>query len=123
MEFYLTRAFEIARLTLGQIEMLHAKEAVIGRALMPSEIQRCFLIPTLRDHFGIPEAEADQAALNERVRKELLERKIWPYKYDLSSLDIELIHDFDDRLTKALELRPIDFTAPSGGKPRFRSSV
>lgn len=122
MEYYLSRAFEVARLSLAQLEALHAAESLRPRALMPQEIQKCFGLSSLRDYFGFSDSDSDTAALNSRVRLELETRKVWPYRYDLSSLDVDQVHAFDDRLRTSLELRSIDFSVGLKST-RLRSSV
>lgn len=116
MEYRLGRLLEIARLGLSQVEALHAAEAVRNRAFQPFEIQTMFNLPPLKEQWAFPESESELAALAARLRLEVEQRKLGSRR-DLSPLEVEEVHRFDDRALSSLEFRALDF---SGGLSRSR---
>lgn len=111
MEYYQARTFEMLRLTQAQVEALHAKEAVIRRALMPWEIQRCFGQSTLKDEYNLSDQESEQGKVVVRLFQELQIRKLLPKNAeDLSPVKVDELHEFDDKLRASAAKGPIVFT-------------
>lgn len=121
MEYFLARAFEVARLELAQVEALHAAEAIRPRAFMPHEIQKIFRLVPLKEHYGFPEEDHKHAEIINRMRIELSQRNLVPSSGDLSALDVDSVHRFDDRLLLSLETKSLDISSPK--RMRIRDTV
>lgn len=120
MEYYLCRAMEVSRLTEEQLRSLQSYEKkeryftewdertqTFGKAtdrkvrcLYPHEIQDCFKLCTLKEHYGMPEVEAAQSVHNQRLRVEFKKNHFSP-KFDLMIMDISNVHEFDDVIREA----------------------
>lgn len=143
MDFYVNRAMLIACLNPHQIIALHAKERSMGRILAPFEVQSILGVPTIKEMFGIPEDESAQSQHANRIRSELLARKV---AEDIQLVDSEgriektlkpwegitesvpeRVHDYDIRVQSAAEEGKILFAyeGPSsgGGKLRDRAKA
>lgn len=128
MEFYLARAHDIARLEPVQIELLHSFELKdsIGvnwnrqtgthavfvkrtpRCLLAHEIQEGFRIPSIKDHFQIPEDDSFQSMHVQRIRSRMKELNLVPLK-PLIPLAVEATHLFDESLRGVVDELKIDF--------------
>lgn len=116
MEFYIGRAMEVCRLSEDQVFLLHEheKKSLLNldlnpdggvdpekvrtkmiRCLLPFEIQSCFNLHTLKEHYGIPIHEASQAAFAQKLRHTFRVKGLIPEGGDFSVNDLDRIHAFD----------------------------
>lgn len=115
MEYYLCRALEVARLDDSQLALLHKHEKSVEskrgydyqtqtyesvnprapRALTPFEIQQMFNLPTLKEHYCIPSDENTLSVHMDLVRKQLRAKNLVPLSGELSSFEVEKVHNFD----------------------------
>lgn len=142
MEYYLVRAMEVCRLSQSQSARLHAHEAsdrisrdfdpILGtyketavrgmRCLMPYEIQEKFGLPTLKEAYGIPEDDQDQAKHNQRLRKDFAKNDIFPKGGDLSTMRVREVHDFDLLVRSLNDQMKIDLCYRGGRQNKSRIS-
>lgn len=141
MEYYLCRAMEVCRLSEDQLNRLHTHEAserlvknfnpALGtyeqienrgqRCLMPYEIQARFNLPTLKEVYLIPEDDAAQSTHNQRLRGDMRKFDLVPI-VDLSTLNVEKVHDFDFKVKKLNDELKLDFVYRGGKSKKQRIS-
>lgn len=132
VEYYLCRAMEVARLTDEQLARLqaHEKKPRVGRewdtktqdfktfedrivrCLNPWEIQSCLGLPTLKEHWAIPDNDMALAMHNQRLRNQLRnaemgggEKKNLVPLRDFSILgieNVEAVHRFDLEIKRSV---------------------
>ena len=109
MEYYLCRAMEVCRLDHEQMIQLHVKERNIERGLNPYEIQEIFKLPTLKEHYGIPQDnDSAQANHNQKLRMKFRELGLKPQHGDLAYGDLRALEDFDFKVRKAHDELSLD---------------
>lgn len=107
MEYYICRAMEAIRLTEDQLAQLQWNES--KKCFMPHEIQKIFNLPPLKEAFLIPEIEAAQSAHNQRIRSDFRRLGLSP-EHDISPMDIDRVHSFDETIREADRQGKINFT-------------
>lgn len=95
VEYVISRAYDVCRLTEEDWLKLQVKEKNVGRGLLPSEIQEIFALPLIKEAYQIPENESGQSSHNQRLRSEFRNAGILPRDGDLSVTDLQGLHKFD----------------------------
>ena len=73
------------------------------RCLNPWEIQECFGLCSLKEHYGIPADHlASQDAHNQRLRSEFRLSGLIPDRGDFSIFDVDTIHRFDEVIVEEI---------------------
>lgn len=126
MDFYISRAMDIARLDFGQIRRLHEREQEIGRCLSPIEIRERFRLPSLKDTWNIPDGRdgktsAAQESHTLRLGEELmrggfLQGNGGAIEPGGSSGAEWSLHNYDMRIFKAVQDGKINFTFKGSGR-------
>jgi hypothetical protein len=143
MDFYLSRAMQIAGMDIGPINDLHDRERERGYCLPNWNVQMLFHLPTIRERWCIPDDEAAQSAHANRVRGQLLSLKIArneqkqvvnnegneitevlkPWEA-VTTGNIDFAHEYDARVYDAVQAGTISFAyegaASSGTRLRDR---
>lgn len=121
MDYSISRAHEIRRLSYENQISLKIAEKNVGRCFMPFEIQERFQLPPLKASWLIPEIEAAQASHTQRLNSEFYKEKIFPAFGYLSVLDVERVHQFDQVISDST----IDFIYLGAGqkKVKFRDQL
>ncbi len=133
MDFYVSRAMQVAGMNAQQLTDLHAREREKGYCFANFNIQSLFGLPTIKDAFLIPEEGCEQHA--QRVRTELLTQKIAesmpfekvnehkqkiiermaPWEY-LHTAAVEFVHAYDARVHDAASSGTMNFVYAGGAK-------
>jgi len=118
MEFYSSRAMQVAYLEHDQLERLHQKEKSIGYCLPNWNIQSLLGIGNIKDQFGIPDDDNAQARHKERVESEIRNAKLFKMAEGdglVYATNLEKTHAFDWAVFN--NLNKVDFYY-RGGKRR-----
>lgn len=110
MELYLTRAYDVCRITEEDLIRLQTKERNLGRALLPHEIQGLFALPLIKEAYQIPEHEASQSSHNQRLRGEFRNNGLIPKYDDFNLNELEKIHEWDHRVRVATDDLKVNLT-------------
>lgn len=94
MEFYVSRAMEIGRMTVHEVGAIHHHEKKIGRALCAHELQEVLKKVPLKDHYEVPDDDASEARHTLRIKADLKRLLVAP-EVDLSPFEVEIVHRFD----------------------------
>ena len=122
MDFYIARAMQIATLTDDyQVNSLHDIEKKINRGLNPHDIQRIFSLPELKHFYGIPDDPAGQRRHSERIRNELISRKITKTESGelITQTDVDPLHQFDWAVFRSRD--EVDFFCQSKATNKARN--
>ena len=120
MEFYVSRAMQVACLEPKQIETIQKKEKSLGYCLPEWNIQTLLGIDFVKNHFGIFDDDpGPQAQHRSRIQNEI-KRLGWLQKIEekclVSALNVEATHCFDWVVFH--NLRDIDFYYKKGKKKK-----
>ena len=123
MDYFISRAMEVGRLTEGQLEVLHFKEERENQCLVPHEIQRLFKSQKLKEWYSLPNDDTEQAKNNQSLRLQMEEQGLTPGKGDLNVTDVLGAHEWDGKILQAVKDGKIDFYYHGNVKKRLRDSV
>ena len=124
MEYYLHRAFDIARCIPKEVSILHKFENKIKRCLYPFEIDKIFKRSGCREYWKITGNTIDVVKYNNIIRQKLLELGIRSYnEKDISISDIEEAHKFDFKIMEQINKISIIMKNPNQKKDRIRELV
>jgi len=100
MENYLHRAMEVYRLSDDQLRDLQELEIRDGY-IKTISIQQRYRLPSLKDHYGIPDRETDIKQHAARLASDLHQEKVAPF-HDYSTIDVETAHAYDQKIRGCL---------------------
>lgn len=126
LPFFACRAFEVARLTREQLDVLQAaeKEKALG-CLYPAAIQQLFGLGSLKKHYAVPSGTShrDRAAGDHwrQCITQIIDARLTagfnPPAICLQVDQIESVHEFDERIFSAVKSGRINFTFDSTPVP------
>ncbi len=108
MEYIISRAYDVCRLSYENLIKLQIKEKNIKRGLIASEIQAIFSLPLIKQAYLIPDNESAQSIQNQRLRNDFKAVGLIPLGGDISITDLEAIHRFDELVRAANDDLRID---------------
>ena len=125
MEYPIARSMEVCRLDLGQLYQLQEREKILGRCLMPHEIQDKFNLIPLKVCYEIPERDPAQAEHTQRLRNDFYQHRLFPAFKFVEADRVDLVHEFDNKV-RALVVDEMKFELRYTGaerKTRLKDAV
>jgi len=118
MEFFVSRAMQIAQMSQEEIERLHLTENKRGYYIPNWNIQEMLGLPAIKDRFHIPENEQALQQHAERIRARIKELGLLNIEGDglVCSTNTDKTHVFDNLIFKHRDRIDFDYQGSRGSK-------
>lgn len=115
MEFFVSRALDVGRLSYEELMGLHVAENNEKRCLLPFEVTKRFRLANIKAHYGVPDGNGmgiagAQAKWAEHVRREIAGGALNKVPVPHSVHDLETAHPFDLAVFEAVEKLAVNLT-------------